>query len=42
MDGWVNGWMGVWMDGWKGLKAVLRIAYINKKRSMWKDKKSLL
>ena len=27
MDGWVDGWM----DGWMDVKAVLRIAYSNKK-----------
>ena len=25
------GWMGGWMDGWMDVKAVLRIAYSNKK-----------
>ena len=24
-------WLGKWMDGWRGEKAVLRIAYRNKK-----------
>ena len=27
LDGWMDGWMGGWMD----VKAVLRIAYSNKK-----------
>ena len=31
MDGWVGGWMDGWMGEWMGIKAVLRIAYSNKK-----------
>jgi hypothetical protein len=27
----VPGWVGGWVDGWMGVKAVLRIAYINQK-----------
>jgi hypothetical protein len=27
----LGGWMGGWMGGWVGVKAVLRIAYSNKK-----------
>jgi hypothetical protein len=33
VDGWVGGWMDGWVDGWVGVKAVLRIAYSNKKNS---------
>ena len=29
--GWVDGWMGGWVDGWVDGRAVLRIAYSNKK-----------
>jgi hypothetical protein len=31
LDGWMGGWMDGWMDGWVVVKAVLRIAYSNKK-----------
>jgi hypothetical protein len=27
----MDGWVGGWVDGWVGVKAVLRIAYSNKK-----------
>ena len=27
----MGGWMCGWIDGWMGVKAVLRIAYSNKK-----------
>jgi hypothetical protein len=33
VPGWVDGWMGGWMDGWMEVKAVLRIAYSDQKRS---------
>jgi hypothetical protein len=32
MDGWMDGWMNGWMGGWMEVKAVLSIAYSNKKR----------
>jgi hypothetical protein len=31
VDGWVDEWVDGWMDGWMEVKAVLRIAYSNKK-----------
>jgi hypothetical protein len=31
MDGWVGGWVDRWVDGWMEVKAVLRIAFSNKK-----------
>jgi hypothetical protein len=31
VPGWMDGWMDRWMDGWMEVKAVLRIAYSNKK-----------
>ncbi len=31
VPGWMCGWMDGWMDGWMEVKAVLRIAYSNKK-----------
>ena len=31
MDGWVDGWVNGWTGGLVGLKAILRIAYSNKK-----------
>jgi hypothetical protein len=37
MGGWVDGWMGGWMGGWMEVKAVLRIAYSNKKSESLKN-----
>jgi hypothetical protein len=34
LDGWMDGWVDGWMGGWMGVKAVLRIAYSNKKSSI--------
>jgi hypothetical protein len=31
LDRWMNGWVDGWVDGWMEVKAVLRIAYSNKK-----------